>query len=235
MTTAGRRNAPHNHNHPCMCKTKRRQIYSTTDEYDIAEIESSSSWLSNYDFDKPIPNSIPDEEKLSKATKLEKEFYSMMAEFSLYTPKDIASISSPTYRALYEGVAAGSNEPLVMNAFAVIFNDLMPIRVAGRMIYNRLKNVMDKNIQERIKQEERVQNETGLSIDAIDDGRRTFMAALGDNKDGDEGRLTMTELIDSGIVEMIVELMEYESFDAFVNGMEQDENEKIDFERFQGV
>lgn len=233
LTSTGGMNISHKHNHPCRCKTKRREIYSTTDEYDITEMKSaSSSWLSNYEFDKPIPNSIPDEEALSKATKLEKEFFSMMAQFSQYTPKDIASISRPSYRVLYEGVAAGSNEPLVMNAFSVIFNDLMPIRVAGRMIFNRLKNVMDKNIKERIEQEQRVQNETGLSIDAIDDGRKTFMAALGDNKDGDEGRLTMTELIESGIVEMVVELMEYDSFDAFVSGMEQDDNEKIDFEKF---
>lgn len=136
-----------------------------------------------------------------------------------------------------------------MNAFAIIFNDLMPIRIAGRMIYNHLKNVMDESIENRVKQEERVQNETGLSMDAINHGRRAFMAALGEqgkvnlndnnnsnnennSKDVEEGYLTMTQLIESGIIEMVVELMQYESFDEFVNAMEQDPDEKIDFEKF---
>ena len=131
----------------------------------------------------------------------------------------------------------------------MIFNDLLPIRIAGRMIYKHLKNVMDKNIELRVKEEERVMVETGLSLDAIDDGRRMFMAALGQNGKGgtddtntnakdknncgdDEGTLTMTELIDSGIVEMVVEIMEYESFDEFVEKMEHNEDEKINFEKF---
>ena len=188
--------------------------------------------LSEFNNNEPLPNAIPDEETLSKSSKLEKEFYSMMKDFSVYTPKDIASIHDPSYRALFEGVSSGSNEPLVMNAFSIIFNDLMPIRIAGRMIYNHLKTVMDANVEARKQEEDRIQDETGLSIDAIYDGRRTFMAALGNGKDGEEGLLTMTELVDSGIVEMVVEMMEYESFDAFVERIEHDENEKLNFERF---
>ncbi len=183
-------------------------------------------------YDEPLPNSIPVPDMISKLSPLEQEFYSMMIEFSYYTPKDISSISNVSYRALYEGVSAGSTEPLVMNAFAIIFNDLLPIRIAGRMIFKHLKNVMDKNIQQRTEEEERVMNETGLSIDAVDDGRRMFMTALVSSSGGDEGSLTMTELIDSGIVETVVEIMEYESFDEFVNKMEQDKDEKINFEKF---
>jgi len=198
----------------------------------INVVGSNNDSDSGAPYDKPLPNSIPGEDTLSKLSSLEQEFYSMMRVFSYYTPKDISSISSPSYRALYEGVSAGSTEPLVMNAFAIIYSDLMPIRIAGRMIFKHLRNVMDKNIQQRTEEEERVMNETGLSIDAVDDGRRMFMAALGSGSSGDEGSLTMTELIDSGIVETVVEIMEYESFGEFVREMEQDEDEKINFEKF---
>lgn len=145
-----------------------------------------------------------------------------------------------------------------MNAFAIIFNDLLPIRIAGRMIYKHLKNVMDENIDRRREEDVVVMNETGLSMDAIEYGRKTFMCALNsvqdsyydddDDSDGDdkdkkkerkkakkmkeEGMLSMTELIDTGIVDMVVELMQYESFDAFVNRMEEEESEKINFEKF---
>ncbi len=225
----------------------------------------------NHKFDEysnqPIPNSIPSPTHLSKLSNLEQEFYTMMTEFSLYTPNDISTISNPSYRALYYGVLAGSTEPKVMNAFAIIFNDLLPIRIAGRMIYKHLRNVMVNHRLVRQKENEFVQVETGLSLDAIENGRKMFMIALngystttnnndnsnnsssndnntkngggnGDlettnkNKKEEEGTLTMTELIDSGIVDTIVELMEYESFDDFVQRMEQDEHEKINFQNF---
>ena len=201
---------------------------------------SSSSSTTSFFSNEPQPNLIPNETILKKLSKLEQEFYSMMKEFTYYTPKDISTIPNPSYRALYKGVYAGSTEPDVMNAFAIIFNDLLPIRIAGRMIYNHLKTIMDDNIYKRIEEEKRVQNETGLSMDAIDDGRRTFMAILSSSSTSssdsgsanEEGYLTMTELIDTGIIEMIVELMEYDSFDDFVSRMEEEESEKINFEKF---
>jgi len=204
---------------------------STTDSNEDIHIDNSSYVAISTTDDIPLPNTIPDDSTLSTMSKLEQEFYGMMKDFSIFTERDMSSISNPSYRALYEGVSAGSNEPAVMNAFAIIFNDLLPIRVAGRMIFKHLKNVMEDNIQQRRKEEERVQNETGLSLEAIDYGRKTFMAALANGK-ASEGTLTMTELIDSGIVEMLVELMEYDSFEQFLENMEQDEDEKINFEKF---
>ena len=107
---------------------------------------------------------------------------------------------------------------------------------------------MDENIQLRKEEDVVVMNETGLSMDAIENGRKTFMCALNSVQDSafvdssnekknggrskQDGMLTMTELIDSGIVDMIVEVMQYDSFDAFVQRMEQDENEKFNFESF---
>jgi hypothetical protein len=225
--------------HQCQYQKVPSVLYSIAEDTNADTSQQTSTPNPDTDphpYDQPLPNAIPDIKNLPSSTsRLEKEFYTMMTDFSYYTPKDIQSIPDSSYRALYNGVSAGSNEPLVMNAFAIIFNDLMPIRIAGRMIFKHLKNVMDSNIENRVQEEVRVQNETGLSIDAIDDGRRLFMSALQmvtDSGSGDEGTLTMTELIDSGIVETVVELMEYDSFDEFVSRMEQDEDEKINFEKF---
>lgn len=41
-------------------------------------------------------------------------------------------------RALYEGVVASAQEPPVYKSFEILFQDLLPLRVAGRMIFRRL-------------------------------------------------------------------------------------------------
>ncbi len=218
------------------CSHSSSLLYTTiqppNNEHDTLTTTPPPSPYSN----QPYPNAIPSPTTLSTLSKTEQEFYSMMTQFTLYTPYDISTITNPSYKILFEGVTAGYNNPIVMNSFAIIYNDLYPIRIAGRMIYNHLKGVMEDNIEKRKKEEERIGVETGLSIDAIYDGRKAFMAALnsGNSGDGssDDGYLTMTELIESGIVEMVIELMEYQSFEDFFQHLEQDENEKINFERF---
>jgi len=158
----------------------------------------------------------------------------MMLDFAEFTPKDIASISDPRYRALYEGVTAGANEPLVMNAFSVIFQDLMPIRVAGRMIYRHLKSTMEECIEERDCREEKLVNDHGLDMHTINHGRRAFMAIMQEQEHGAgaEGCMTLGALIDTGIVDTVVELLEFDSFDEFVSMMDADADEKISFEKF---
>lgn len=159
----------------------------------------------------------------------------MMLEFAEFTPKDIASIPDPRYRALYEGCAAGANEPLVMNAFSVIFQDLLPIRVAGRMIYRHLKSTMATCIEDRDCKEEKLVNDHGLDIDTINHGRRAFMAIMQEDDTGiagAEGYMTLGALIETGIVDTVVELLEFDSFDEFVNMMDADQDEKITFEKF---
>lgn len=171
-----------------------------------------------------IPLESPDQPKL------EKEFYSMMREFTLFTPKDVASVSDPRYRALYEGVAAGSNEKQVMNAFSIVFQDLMPVRIAGRMIFRHLKSTMEESIEVRDLQEKELADEYGLDMNTINDGRRAYLAVMQD--DTSEGEFTMGELIDSGIVDTIVELLGFDTFDDFVQVMDTDANERLTFEKF---
>lgn len=178
----------------------------------------------------PLPNQIP---KLDpSASKLAKEFYNMMTEFSQFTPIDIQSVNSPRYRALYEGVLAGANEPKVMSAFCIVFEDYLPIRLAGRMIYTHLKSVMERSIRERKEIEQKLVDNIGIELHTIDNGRRIFSLAIMDDLDEGDGKLSLQDLIDSGIVQMVVELLEFESFDAFVEQIEKNEDGKITFESF---
>jgi len=59
------------------------------------------------------------------------------------------------YRTLYSGVQAASMEPAVLRSFTVLFEDYLPIRLAGRRIYKHLNNVMEEVRLERIGEIER--------------------------------------------------------------------------------
>ena len=54
------------------------------------------------------------------------------------------------YRALYSGVQAASMEPRVLRSFIVLFEDYLPIRLAGRRIFGYLRKVMDEVQEERL-------------------------------------------------------------------------------------
>jgi hypothetical protein len=53
------------------------------------------------------------------------------------------------YRTLYSGVQAASLEPAVLRSFTVLFEDYLPIRLAGRRIHKHLQNVMEEVKLER--------------------------------------------------------------------------------------
>ncbi len=59
------------------------------------------------------------------------------------------------YRTLYSGVQAASLEPAVLRSFTVLFEDYLPIRLAGRRIHKHLQNVMEEVRLERIGEIER--------------------------------------------------------------------------------
>jgi len=152
----------------------------------------------------------------------------MMRQFSNFTPRDIAAVANYRYRALFEGVAAGATEPQVIKAFAVVFEDLLPVRVAGRIIFGRLGQVMEASIEKRDYLDKKLQNVGGFTTDQIDEGRRAFSIL---DVDG-EGELTIEQLVDSGIVETVAELLEYKSFDDFVEKLESDDKGRMNFETF---
>uniref|UniRef100_A0A7S2LFC0 Calmodulin n=1 Tax=Leptocylindrus danicus TaxID=163516 RepID=A0A7S2LFC0_9STRA len=163
-----------------------------------------------------------------KISKLEGEFRDMLNEFYSFSERDIAGIDSYKYRALFEGVAASSDEPEVSRAFTILFEDFVPIRIAGRMIYKHLKTVMEKSTEKRLLQEENIIKSTALSAEEIYEGRKAFLAIDVD----EDGQLTIDELVNSGLVETAVTLLGFESFTDLLKKLDKDERGKLDFEMF---
>lgn len=168
-------------------------------------------------------------EKSSDTSKSAQEFRSMMSDFEAFTNREIEYITNPRYRAMYYGVKAGSTEPNVYRAFEILYVDFVPIRVAGKMIFRYLKDVMAKSIERRIQEEEKIAEITGLDQVDIDDGRRAFMAI----KANDDEFMTLDQLVDSGIINFIVELSDKtQTFDEFIAQLKLDKKGRLSFENF---
>lgn len=170
-------------------------------------------------------------------SKLEAEFYSMMNVFATYTPKDIASVPDPRYRCLYEGVKEGSNEPLVMKAFAIVFEDLLPVRVAGRMIYRHLKTTMERSQKNSNLEENDLMDKYGLDQNLINQGRITFTAIMKQDQQYwyescRQGQITIDTFVETGIVDILTSLPNVDSFEDFIEAVDVDETETISFKQF---
>ena len=68
------------------------------------------------------------------------KFEAMLAACSL-SPAAIELIDEPRMRTLFRGVAAADQQPVVKTAFSIVYEDLGPVRVAGDVIFNKLKKV----------------------------------------------------------------------------------------------
>lgn len=109
-------------------------------------------------------------------TPIESEFMGLISQFLSYTEQDIQSLTTTStlylhynteqhskpsqprrrsreegirYRTIYSGVQAAALEPDVLRAFTILFEDYIPIRLAGRRIYRHLHNVIEEVRAER--------------------------------------------------------------------------------------
>ena len=57
------------------------------------------------------------------------------------SPTSLASRLRRKMRTLFRGVSAAAEQPVVRNAFSIVYQDLGPIRVAGDLIFNKLKRI----------------------------------------------------------------------------------------------
>lgn len=115
---------------------------------------------------------LPPRENL---TRLEQEFRDKLSIFAGYSHEQIASIPNVRLRALYEGVAASAHEPAVYRAFEVLFEDLHPLRIAGRMIFGKLADDMTEHLESRTE----LMETTGLPKEEVDACRETFNEVFG--------------------------------------------------------
>ena len=65
--------------------------------------------------------------------------FNEMLEACTLSPTAINCIDSASQRTLFRGVAAAQANPKVRSAFAVVYHDLGPVRVAGDLIFGQLK------------------------------------------------------------------------------------------------
>ena len=107
-------------------------------------------------------------------TKLEVEFRNLL-EGILYTPQEIQSICNPRLRIIYEGVAASYYDPAVYRAFEVLYEDYLPLRVGGRMVYRKLKQAMDESLLYKDQQIKSVVQETGIECEMLETVWETFV------------------------------------------------------------
>lgn len=107
---------------------------------------------------------LPPRKKMSK---LEIEFRDML-EAMIFADSDMAAITDSRFRALYEGVAASYQEPSVYRAFEVLYEDLVPLRVAGRVIHKKLTSIMKESLEYKTSQLEAVKKFSSLSAVEIE-------------------------------------------------------------------
>ena len=74
------------------------------------------------------------------ATGRRAKFDAMVASVTL-SPRAIEFIDSEKQRLLFKGVLAASEQPMVVDAFAIVYEDLGPVRVAGDLIAKQLSKV----------------------------------------------------------------------------------------------
>ena len=144
----------------------------------------------------------------------EQEFQDMISTFTSYTDEDIQSIPNPRLQVIYKGVAASAEEPAVYRSFQVLFEDFGPLRLAGLMIFGTLRNQMDESIALRQDQVTRLMQRTGLEEAELRNSRLAFMSIAKERKG--QAVVTRELLVDAGIAEAFVHIMNFESQDEFI-------------------
>jgi hypothetical protein len=101
-----------------------------------------------------------------KVSKLAAEFRELLKAM-LYTSQEMSSVTNPRMRVIYEGVAASYYVPEVYRAFEVLYEDYLPLRLAGRIIHGKLQKIMDESKEYQRNQLEDVVLKTGFPIEDV--------------------------------------------------------------------
>jgi hypothetical protein len=139
--------------------------------------------------------------KRQQMSKFEIEFRELL-EGILYTESEIEAVVNPRLRAILEGISASYYEPAVYRAFEVLYEDYMPLRIAGRMVYRRLRDVMEESRKDKQSQIKTVIETTGLSRTEAESCWSTFIRM------GESQRLSLKRL------KMFIGKTTYEYFDV---------------------
>lgn len=158
----------------------------------------------------------------AQLTKFEREYRNMLSEFLQYTKgDDIAHVTNPRLRALFEGIAASYNIPEVYRAFEILFEDYAPLRIGGRLIYAQLKQAMLEAQLEREEEVQSISQVTGLSREDVEASRIAWLKMAVHHKDDKAAQLSIQQLIDFGLAETVAEVLGHDDFEGWLDGFNQ--------------
>lgn len=182
----------------------------------------------NFQSDEPLYVLPP--RTAASMNKLEQEFHDMLSHFSNYSLRDLYALRDPRMRTLVHGVAASADDQAVYRAFEVLFEDLVPLRVAGRLVFKRLKNMMDKCIQAREEEIAHVVQATGLDARDVEEARIVFFEVA--SKLNHDVYLTAEQLTETRMFHSIHDRLNLESTEELVEKLDRQNNRKIGLEDF---
>ena len=168
----------------------------------------------------PVPEGV-------ELSTLQQEFRCMLQDLSVqYSPRDIKSLQSERMRVLLEGVIASAHEYPVYRAFEVLYEDLLPLRIGGRMMYAHLNKVLRESIEKRELDINFLQQRTDLPADLIEEVRNTFVSvSVGLNGDA---FLTQQQLVNSGFQEAVADALPVEYVEQFIQFFDKERIEFVD-------
>lgn len=181
----------------------------------------------NFQSDAPL-YILPSRE--GQLSRLEIEFRDMLAHFSNYSIRDLYALKDPRMRTLVHGVAASGDDMEVYRAFEILFEDLLPLRVAGRLVFKQLRAMMDRCIQEREQQIERVVQETALDPREVEEARIVFFEVA--SKLNHDVYLTPEQLTATRMFHTIHRRLNLDSPSDLVQKLDRQGNRKIGLEDF---
>lgn len=170
-------------------------------------------------------SSLPEPPVGRHLTKVEAEFRAMFQEFAEYTERDILSLRNPRVRAVFRGVAASAKEPDVFRAFEVLFQDLYPLRVAGRILYKKLQQLIEEGKQERQADIDLLVSR-GMEYADVEQARLDFVSVAVE-MNGDI-YLTREQLVQTGVLsDVATNLLGFETVDMLLDRLQRAKSEDI--------
>jgi hypothetical protein len=168
---------------------------------------------------------LPPETGNGSLSKLEAEFRDMLGHFAHYSMRDLYALKDPRMRTLFQGVAASANERAVYRAFEILYQDLLPLRMAGRLVYQRLSKLMEASLAEREEQIATIVARTGLDPLEVEEARIVFFEVTSNlNHDA---YLTPAQLEATRLFQTIHERLQFETAAAVAARLDRHGQGKI--------
>jgi hypothetical protein len=155
-------------------------------------------------------------------SKLGVEFRELL-EGILYTPQEIDSMTNTRLRAIYEGIEASYNERAVYRAFEVLYEDYMPLRIAGRLVLRKMATVMEESIKYRQEQVQAVLVATNISRTQVQSSWSVFVQLA-------EDREISTRKVRLHIAERVVDMLNYNDVEKVIDRLDPEQKGRLSFQ-----